>query len=120
MTRIGWSAHSANSFARVAVATWVSLSKLVAHSGCAIWQGWWAMSPVITALCPSDWIITLTWPGARLGVGVRRTSGAAIFLILPPKVPIAVRTGSRKTAERSAVMTVFSSSWRSALTHAHE
>jgi hypothetical protein len=75
MTRIGWSAHSANNFVRVVVAAWVSLSKLVAHSGCAIWQGWWVMSPVITAVCPSDSIITLTWPGVWPMLGVRRTSG---------------------------------------------
>jgi hypothetical protein len=28
------------------------------------------MSPVITALCPSDSIITLTWPGVWPGVGL--------------------------------------------------
>jgi hypothetical protein len=33
------------------------------------------MMGYITALCPSDWIITLTWPGVWPGVGLKYTSG---------------------------------------------
>jgi hypothetical protein len=51
MTRIVCSAHSAKRRERVSAAAFGSLSPSD-QSGCAIWQGWWAMSPVITARSP--------------------------------------------------------------------
>src|SRR5260221_651101 len=72
MTRIGWAAHSANSFVRVAIAGSAALSKVVAHSGNPIWPGWWVLSPAMTPLSPSASITTPTWPRVWSGVGARR------------------------------------------------
>src|SRR3546814_1574715 len=48
-----------------------SQSGLTDQSGSRHWMAWCIMSPVTTARCPLEWMLTQQWPGEWPGVGVR-------------------------------------------------
>src|SRR5882757_1903564 len=78
ITSVGVSAKRENSSCRVTADCLRSESAVDDQSRWAIWQGWWATSPVSRASWPSEAMWMLIWPGLWPGVGIRVTSSASL------------------------------------------
>src|SRR5215211_7634223 len=78
MTSVGVSAKRENSFRRVSADCLGSLSAVEDQSRCAIWQGWWATSPVSRPSSPSDLMWMLIWPGLWPAVGINVISSVSL------------------------------------------
>src|SRR5215813_15337506 len=78
MTTVGASATRENSSRRATTLCLGWESAVDDQSRWAIWQGWWAVSPVSSASWPSDLMWMLMWPGLWPGVGIRVISSASL------------------------------------------
>src|SRR5882757_7286715 len=77
ITRVGVSAKRENNSRRVTTDWAGSESAVDDQSRCAIWQGWWATSPVSRPCSPSDLMWILMCPGLWPGVGIRVISSVS-------------------------------------------
>src|SRR5690348_5597051 len=106
MTSTGLSAKRENNSRLMSGDFFGSESAVDDQSRWAIWQGWWATSPVSRPSSPFDLIWMLIWPGLWPGVGIMVISSVSLWSLGIRSTRPASTTGLTESSNTAACVGV--------------